>query len=1071
MRCFTLAMFLFVTCLTRLSAGNAVWWEAENTSKNDFTTTKWFSEVAIPTKLSKEKWLTCHVKDGVATDKKEFTASYEIDIPADSEYTFWVREFYRLLASPWKFRFDDGEWKVSGKNHPIHDLIDLRDERSLVWCEYGKFKLTKGKHTLEIKVLPRGKNKGFRAAFDCFFLTDVPFKPNGWLKPQVLAQYGYIGTYAWLEGETASNDFTNKTGSIPESSKTLSNGEWLVCSLSPDSEMDNVFTAKWKFKLPLSGPYHIWMRELTKRNESPFEYRFNGSKQWKKASANLPAIDDISMNNKISVCWVNYKSAYLSEGENTLEIRLSRRNRLGAVELAIDCICVSLAPFHPQGKLKPDSKITAPPGYFAFMPNAALAIKNKKPVFDLSRLNEKTSGSRGFCVTDAKGMVFKDGTRPRFWGVDCAEPITASKATVDSYVAKLASLGVNLIRVNGSLCSRETGAFGECDKYLLDKLFYFVSVCKKNGVYVALANYSPADYTFAKDSAYDGYENPGTHPYGLLYISAKYRRKYKRWSRFLRKRNPYTRTRLCDDPTIVWFELQQNDTLFGENFNKIPPAQKKILDKKYDDWLLKRHSDRRSVLHAWNMPQKYHPVTDADGLRTNNPMFVLLPPSSFKKSVTISAATDFMNRRKFDQLLFLMELKRNVDDELISYLRRKCKFKGIIATGGSSTSAPRILGPIENLLNSEGGLIARTAYFEPDIQGRQRAYLEGTSFRDRTALRNPLSSPIVFPNFPGKTTVEIITGWPLPNKYRAEAVPLMAAYLSLRGAGAVLWYDNKSPYWVSRLRQDSVFCPAIAGAFPGYALMFRRGDVSKGATVATYRLSEKSLVRLAGAPLDYSDKMGRMSSADLKSPKGEVNPSACLVGNVDYKFGGKGAKSAVRARLISKNINKKKGYIKSSTGELTLNYKKGYLKINTPRSQAFVGFFPKRKPVHLKDATITVKNAYGSVLVISLDGKTIADSEHILLQFFSEERNSNWKVDVIKGDPYRKIKNAGDAPVLSKIMRGAVLLKGKNKEEWKAYKLNVNGFRAGELSFDQRSIHLKVNLPSDTFYIELEKKK
>ena len=1071
MRNITTAIVFFSMVTIKLFAGNAVWWEAENTTNNDFTTTEWLTNLPSTTKLSNQKWLTCHVKEEAPSAKNEFTATYEINVPADSEYSFWAREFYRRMASPWKFRFDDGKWVTSPKDHPINDMTDLKKERSLVWCEYGKFKLTKGKHKLEIKVLPRGGNKGFLAAFDCFLLTDVRFKPNEWRKPQVLAQYGFIGTYAWLEGEKASSDFKNKTGGIPDSSKELSNGEWLVCSLSADSEIDDAFTAKWRFTLPLSGPYHIWMRELSKKIESPFEYRFNGSKNWRKTPADIPVIDKIPINNDLSVCWVNYKMAYLNEGKNTLEIRVSEKNRIGTLKLAIDCICISLEPFHPQGKLKPDSEITPPKGYFVFSPNTVSIPKNEKSVLSMRRLNETKSGSHGFCSVDAKGLLFKDGTRPRFWGVNCYDPMTASRENVNAHVAKLASLGVNIIRVNGPLCSPETREFGACDKYLLNKLFYFISVCKKNGIYVALANYTPADYVFAKDSGYDGYDKTGTHPYGLIYISAKYRKKYTRWARLLRKHNPYTHIRLCDDPTILWFEIQNNDSLFSENFNKIPEAQRNVIEKQYDTWLLKRHGDRRSVLHAWNIPQKYHPVLDSDGLRTNHPRFGLLPPATFKKHVTVNASTDFMNKRKAEQIIFLMELKSNVDDELTTYLRNKCNFKGIICLGGSSTSAPKILGPAENFLNSKGGLIARTAYYAPDIQGAQTSLMRGTAFRNRTALKNPLSSPLIFPNFPGKTTIEMITAWPLPNEYRAEAVPLMSAYLSLHGAGAVLWYDNKSPDWVSRLRKNSVFCPAIAGAFPGYALMFRRGDLAQGATVAMRRFTKKSLSKLTGAPLDYSDKIGPMTKADLKSPKGEINPSACLVGKVDYIFGGKGARSSTKTRLLSKNINKKKGYIRSSTGELIFNYKKGYLKVNTPRSQAFVGFFPKKKSIHLKDTIFAINNKYGNILVTSLDDASIATSKHILIQFFSEEKNYGWELEEkIVGEPYRQIKSVGDAPVLSEIISGTVTLKGKNSSQWDAYKLNLQGYRAGLIHIAGRS-NLRINLPSDTFYIELRKKK
>jgi hypothetical protein len=212
-----------------------------------------------------------------------------------------------------------------------------------------------------------------------------------------------------------------------------------------------------------------------------------------------------------------------------------------------------------------------------------------------------------------------------------------------------------------------------------------------------------------------------------------------------------------------------------------------------------------------------------------------------------------------------------------------------------------------------------------------------------------------------------------------------------------------------------------------------------------------------------------MTKSDLKSPKDSINPSACLVGRVNYIFEGKGAESSVKTKLLSRNINRKKGYIRSSTGELLFNYKKGYLKINTPRSQAFIGFFPKKKSVHLKDAVFHIANRYGNILVTSLDDAPISTSKHLLVQYFSEEKNNNWEIEKIVGDPYVLIKNTGDAPIIVKKVVGTVLLRGKNRENWKAYKVNINGFRTTELPLDSRSSQLKLQLPSDSFYVELRK--
>ena len=203
--CTVFAMFLYTMVM---NAGNALWWEGESSVKNDFVKSKWLDTDIRQTRLSNMNWLSCYVKKDNPDKKKIYIAEYEINVPENSDYTFWVRELYRKNASPWKFRFDDGKWTQVTKKHAHIEgsITNLGRDRSIVWCKYGTFKLSKGKHKFEIQISERSQ-EDFQAGFDSFLLTDVPFTPEGWQKPQVLAKYGYIGTFFWLEGEDAKKKY------------------------------------------------------------------------------------------------------------------------------------------------------------------------------------------------------------------------------------------------------------------------------------------------------------------------------------------------------------------------------------------------------------------------------------------------------------------------------------------------------------------------------------------------------------------------------------------------------------------------------------------------------------------------------------------------------------------------------------------------------------------------------------------------------------------------------------------------------------------------------------------------
>jgi hypothetical protein len=1049
------------------NAGNAVWWEGEDVLKSDFVSSDWLAKPSTPTRLSEMKWLSCYIPADGKTKKKSFSAEYEINVPEKSNYTFWVREFYRRSASPWRYRFDNGPWVDVKKNHPSTNVIDLGRDRSVVWCKYDKINLSKGKHKFEIEVFEKDKKKGFISGFDCFFLTDVPFTPQGWKKPDVLGKYGYIGTYVWIEGENAKSNFTDSVPGIPKSNSMLSNGKWLVCSAASDEAPSGGYTAEWKFNVPEGAFYSVWMRELTKKLETPFEYRFNKSKKWNKARSVAPSFDDIKIDKKLSVCWVNYEKTYLGEGENTLEIRISKDKKRDFIKLAIDCICISLDSFTPAGKVKPDAEIETEDGWFAFRPKRD-SDKASKNVLSLRYLNEKRSGSHGFCKVDDQGMLFEDGKRVRFWGINAYEPMKMDMAAVDAFVGQMADAGVNLIRVQGPLTNPKSKRFGAVDPQLLDKLCYFIKACKVNGVYVALALYSPEDYILDSKSGFDGYKTPA-HPYGMLYLNTKFRKKYKKWAMFLRKKNPYTKLRLYQDPTIAWFEIENGDGLFSNIFNTIPKEQKQLLEDKYNQWLTEQHGGIQGVLLSWSMPHKYHPVIDADGLRSGKPCFRLLAPETFAPEITAGRNTNYMNKRKMDQIKFLIQYSRQVNSDLISFLKDDCKFKGLISIGNSSTAVPQILNPVLRYIQSSGSIMARKAIFEPKVLNNLKSLESGIFYQNRSALKNPLASPVISPVYPGKAIVTTAVAWPSPNRYRTEAVPFIAAYSSLHGADTYLWYNADYPSWATRLNKYTIQDPATLGLFPGYALMFRRGDITKGKVLVHQQLGLADIIALKGNSFSIDKLKKELTLSTLPDFDGMINPMSALAGRVEFLFN-KDKTLHLKQVDMGKYLNTVKSTVKSSTGQLKIDYKRGLLLINTPRSQGATGFFSgDDAALKLHDVTLLFKGNYGTVLVTSLDGEKINKSKHILIQVLTEDSNHKWETSKITGKKFRRLDSVGNSPLIVKEIAGLVTFPKMKSNEWSIWKLDIHGKRMSLLK-SQSDKYLQVKLPPDSFYIELKNK-
>ena len=679
-----------------------------------------------------------------------------------------------------------------------------------------------------------------------------------------------------------------------------------------------------------------------------------------------------------------------------------------------------------------------------------------KSPLNLRGLNERRAGANGFCSIRNGNLVLGDDTRARFWGIDAYRQMFMDETDVDAFVSAMAARGVNLIRIKGSLCDPVSKRFGTVDQASLKKLCYFVHACAKNGVYVALALYDPNDYVIA---------STGKPPYGLLYISKRFRALYKKWmASILLADNPYTRRKLCQDPAIVWFEIQSGGGFFSDTFTRIPEKYLGQLETSYTKWLLDQHGDADNTIREWNMPNKFHPVIKGDNIRDDKPLFRLFPPKSFSAKALSNPAKNHLNRRKGEQVKFLVQRCRKVNADLIGYLKRKCRFKGLVRVGNITVGAES-LRPAAYLVASDGDLVAGDLF----VKGPSKpdgALIERDRFRNRTVLTNPLASPMVYPRLKSKAFVAT-TNWLFPNKYRAEAVPFVSAYAALCGADVYIWNNADSPLWDGRLGRSSIQSPAILGAFPLYALMFRRGDIAEEKkTIISRRLSVKDILNLKGDGLNIA---GAAEDRRLKPPLkfGPVNPLAAFVGKVEIAISGKGDTGFVSNTPLDEFLDEKTGVVSSATGQLALNYSIGVARINTPCAQGVVGIFGG-KPIKLDNLSITVDNKFARVVAVALDGKPLAKSKRILVHAFSQESNSGWKEGRLRGKNIRVVESPGSAPVLIEKIHAKLAFLGKDSGGWNAWKLDVNGNRVGNIALKEGRLILE--FPQDAMYVELTAK-
>jgi hypothetical protein len=311
---------------------------------------------------------------------------------------------------------------------------------------------------------------------------------------------------------------------------------------------------------------------------------------------------------------------------------------------------------------------------------------------------------------------------------------------------------------------------------------------------------------------------------------------------------------------------------------------------------------------------------------------------------------------------------------------------------------------------------------------------------------------------PGHPHIQSEIAWNHPNRFIAEAAPLISAYESLQGVDGVEnfaadsgnWANNGGGIWPYMM-------PGEIGQSPAEALQYRRGDLKPGDTVIRYVNSVDDLLNLKTSDLVEGksvDFHAIVPSTPFSAQPIWFDPFAFFVGRVERTLD-TNAPHVASIDLV-KDINRDKKVITSSTGEITWDYGQGLLTVNSPTSQAAAGFLAKAGPIKLGDVTIESGNDYGAIHVISLDGRPLASSKKILIQVFTEEKMYGFMAQ------NGFIKDIGRPPICVRDIDARVTLPGGT--ELKAEALDEQGYARGPLTPQVTGASATIVLPRDTLY-------
>jgi len=604
--------------------------------------------------------------------------------------------------------------------------------------------------------------------------------------------------------------------------------------------------------------------------------------------------------------------------------------------IALATLCVVGGSFHTSGGAGATPLSGGSEDHTAWP--AGILDSSRSPV-DLSLLNapDIPAGRRGFLRARADKLVFEDGTAARFWGVNLTaySLFGTSKDDVKRQAHLLSRLGVNLVRIHhhdsewvepNIFGDRNTPNSQTLNPAMLERLDWWIKCLRDEGIYIWLDLH--VGRVVRRADGIDGFDEishgqPTAALYGYSYVNGSIRAAMKRFNeQYLNHQSRYTGLPYKDDPAIVSLLITNENDVTNHYGNALlpdkgVPRQTAIYLREAGEFADKYHLPKDQVWRAWE-----------DG------------PSK----------------------LFLNDLEHRFDLDMIAQLR-SLGVKAPIVTTSTWGSNPLVSLPAL----TAGNIIDVHSYGGAGELGKSPMY--GANLVHWMAAAQVVDRPLT------------VSEWGVDDHgalaLDRQDIPLyIAGSASMQGWSAVMLYaysqqplaDNSGTPSIYEAHND----PALLASFPAAALLYRQAHVKEASTKYVFEpskemLFDRGISAATSVALRTASERGKLMIALPRVPalpwleKSVVPPGAKIIHDPNQSQISTGASEVV-----------------SDTGELRRNWDEGIFTINTPRTQAAMGWIGG-KTITLADIDIAVTTKNSVVAVQSLDGNPIGKSRKIMI--------------------------------------------------------------------------------------------
>ncbi len=628
------------------------------------------------------------------------------------------------------------------------------------------------------------------------------------------------------------------------------------------------------------------------------------------------------------------------------------------------------------------------------------------------------------------------------------------KEPTDYAVRRMRRQGINITRLHG-LNNLGSGAGS------FERLDYLISKLGENGIYIILDLHYPLTHRFKAGDNIPGLPEGGAAPYTQFFNERVAQLMHERMTNIFTHSNPYTHKRYCDDPTLALVEILNEDSLF---WGSVEPPFRAQLEDKFAAWLRTKYRDDSGLRKAWAADGQ-SPLAEGEGFGPGQ-RIGLLRNADFNEK--FFRAHPERKARGQDQMRFFLEL----EEQYWSGCRAAMRQAGVKAPiDASNWQGHGFTTRVHMLGQAKLDYVDRHGYWDhPQGEGNLKWRIATARFHNLPmvkAVRADLDALTYLGvgNLVTEKAWEQVLGLPmtisewntcLPNEYSLEGTGLMAAYGLLQGWDASLQFGYFSPDWPRALGDgsfDLLGNPPQILQFPAAAVMWLRQDVKEADLVAESLYDPESVLSL---------------TEDTKP----LPIAAALVGKVGYRFVATNRPPTVRD--ISPYWDAKNLVARSLTGELTWDANKGFVRIDTPRTQAVIGFLSAERHT-LNSTSIESPTRFGAIYVTAMDGYApIGEARHLLITAVGPARNTGMEYETTTqpsrlGPPFWRLKAEGASPALLEAVTGELQIQCARPNDFKAWALDPVGRRIREVPLEVRDnlIHLKLSAQYETVYYEL----